>query len=81
MNSQRACKSRLTDKGWRDRGGGRPFRLFRSIVRLAIDPDEHLVEVSSPMGKSLMMLDALLPYSLNQEMHSLFPCSHSLFIV
>ncbi len=32
------------------------------IVRLAIDPDEHLVEVPSPLGKALMMLNALLPY-------------------
>ncbi len=31
------------------------------IVRLAIDPDEHLVEVPSPLGKALMMLNALLP--------------------
>ena len=31
-------------------------------VRLAIDPDENLVEVPSPLEKALMMLNALLPY-------------------
>ena len=31
------------------------------VVRLAVDPDEHLVEVPSPLGKALMMLNALFP--------------------
>ena len=37
------------------------------VVRLAIDPDKHLVEVPSPLGKALMMLNALLPYLSGED--------------
>jgi hypothetical protein len=38
------------------------FNRTPQVVRLAIVPDEHLVEVPSPLEKALMMLNALLPY-------------------